>query len=157
MNINGEFEEIIRYIDEWRKGEYGLIITDIYFNNTLELVDLSLKGEYRVSCEDLFINTTVFQKFYEIMWSAYINYGKDSALFEETVRVVREQLVKKFYDGLDIVNDEMTTVVDIFKKDLLAMLREVELGSNIIVVLNFNTVIPVLVDDDVEILSGLVN
>lgn len=156
MNINGEFEEIIRYIDEWRKGEYGLVITGVDFNNTLDLVDLNLKGEYRVSCKDLFINTKVFQKFYERMWSACVNYGKDSALFEETVRVVREQLVQKFYNGLDIVNNEMTVVVNLFKQDLLERLREVELGSNIVVVLNFNTVIPVLVDADVEVLRGLI-
>lgn len=157
MNIDGEFEEIIKYIDEWRKGEYGLIITDVEFNNTLELVDLNLKGEYRVSCEDLFIDTTVFEDFYERIYSACINYGKDSALFEETVRVVREQLVRKFNNGLDIVNDEMTTVVDVFKEELLDRLKEVELGSSIVVVLNFNTVIPVLVDDDVEVLRGLVD
>ena len=157
MVVGDELKEVLDYIEKWRNSEYGLVITDVEVNDTLELVDLNLKGEYRVSCEDLFIDTTVFEGFYERMLSACVNYGKDSALFEETVRVVREQVFKKFYDGLDIVNDEITTAVDVFKEELLVRLSEIELGSNIVVVFNFNTVIPVLVDNSVEFLRGLVD
>lgn len=157
MVVGDELKEVVNYIEKWRNSEYGLVITDVEVNDILELVDLNLKGEYRVSCEDLFIDTTVFEGFYERMLSACVNYGKDSALFEETVRVVREQVFKKFYDGLKVVDDEITTAVDVFKEELLVKLREVELGNNIVVVLNFNTVIPILMDNSVEVLTGLVN
>lgn len=157
MNIDDELKGVIDYIKKWRNSEYGLVITDVEVNDTLELVDLNLKGEYRVSCKDLFVGSDVFEDFYKRMLNACVSYGRDSALFEETVRVVREQLVEKFNDGLKVVDDEMTTAVDVFKEELLEKLKEVELGSNIVVLLNFNTVIPVLVDDDVEVLRDLVD
>lgn len=158
MNIDGdELKEVFDYIEKWHNSEYGLVITDVEVNDTLELVDLNLKGEYRVSCRGLFVGSNVFEDFYKRLLNACVSYGKDSALFEEAVRVVRDQLVEKFNDGLKIVDDEMTTVVDTFKEELLVKLREVELGSDIIVVLNFHTVIPVLVDDSVEFLMGLVD
>lgn len=156
MDIDSEFEEIIKYIDEWRKGEHGLVVTDVVFNNTLELIDLTLKGEYRVNCKDLFVETKVFEDFYKRMLSARVSYGENSALFEETIRVVREQLVEKFYNGLDVVNEEMTTAVDVFKKELSERLKEIELGSNIVVIFNFNNVTPVLLGDDFEVLKDLV-
>lgn len=157
MVVGDELKEVVDYIEKWRNSKYGLVITDVEVNDTLELVDLNLKGEYRVSCKALFVGSNVFEDFYKRMLNACVSYGKDSALFEETVRVVREQLVNEFNNGLKIVDDEMTTVVDVFKDELLEKLKEVELGSDIVVVLNFNTVIPVLVDDNVEFLSGLVN
>lgn len=157
MNIDEEFKEVFEFIDEWRKGSYGLIITDVEVRNTNGLCDLLLKGEYRVSCEDLFIETELFHGFYERILSAAINYGKDSGLFCETVRVVREQVIEKFNKGLKVVDEEITTAVEVFKLELLEELENVDIDENIIVVIDFNKVLPVLVDVEVEVLSGLVN
>lgn len=155
MSVDTDFESVFLFLDGWRMGEYGLIITDACLKEGENYVELFFEGECRISCEDLFIDTVVFEDLYERMYSAYINYGSGSALFDETVRVVEGMCFDRFNNGLNVVNDIVDDVIESFDRDLMSVVNGVELVDDVVVLVSVGNISPVLVDCNSDILKGL--